>query len=223
MRSVDPELLRSAEHVQRNHVVWDIGANVGLFTFSAASRTGLGGLVIAVEPDLMMASLLKRSAASQPVQIVPVAVGNTVGPRTFHIGQRSRSANYLEGYGSTQAGGDAETREVLTVTLDWLAERFPLPDVIKIDVEGAEAEVLEGCSFLRTKRPLLIMEVCDEAADAVTKILKANDYLLTDGYNQVDRATWQTIAYGFAGKVNLPGLAAAAGAAAVSASFTLSK
>ena len=36
------------------------------------------------------------------------------------------------------AGGVRSTRLVPTVTLDWLAARFPAPDVLKIDVEGAE-------------------------------------------------------------------------------------
>ena len=42
------------EMVRPGDVVWDIGANVGLFAFAAANRAGSSGQVIAVEPDLWL-------------------------------------------------------------------------------------------------------------------------------------------------------------------------
>jgi hypothetical protein len=52
MTKIDPILLRNViELVRPSDVVWDIGANVGLFTFAAAARAGHNGHVIAFEPD----------------------------------------------------------------------------------------------------------------------------------------------------------------------------
>ena len=63
MDAVDPVLLRLVkELVEAESVVWDIGANVGLFAFAAASLAGPRGQVVAMEPDAWLLQLLRRSA-----------------------------------------------------------------------------------------------------------------------------------------------------------------
>ena len=55
-------LLRSAaETVKPGSVVWDVGANMGLFSFAAAGMAGAQGRVYAFEPDAVMARLLRRA------------------------------------------------------------------------------------------------------------------------------------------------------------------
>jgi hypothetical protein len=82
MTKVDPILLRNViELIHLNDVVWDIGANIGLFTFAAAARAGRNGSVIAFEPDTWLVQVLRKSAAIQPessapVTIVPAAVAS---------------------------------------------------------------------------------------------------------------------------------------------------
>ena len=114
--------------------------------------------------------------------MIPVAVAQSVDLRSFCIASRARSANFLSGYGSTQTGGIAEEQIILTVTLDWLAERFPLPDVLKIDVEGAELEVLHGAkSLFERKRPVILCEVSSESSQDVTAFLSSVGYQIFDG------------------------------------------
>jgi len=204
---IDPSLLRlAAEFVKPGSVIWDIGANVGLFTFASAHLCGPGGRVIAVEADDALAGLLSRSAQMQPktsgdVVVVHSAVASSLDLRTFCIAERSRSANFLQGYGSSQTGGVAEEQLLVTVTLDWLAERLPPPDVLKVDIEGAEAEVLlGGMGLLRGKRPVLLCEVSESASREVTAVLGGLGYRIYDGEvpalarEELGLAPWNTVA-----------------------------
>lgn len=206
LAAIDPVLLGLArEFVRPGQVVWDVGANVGLFTFACAHRCGPGGLVVALEPDDSLVRLLGCSSAMQtsssaPVRIIQAALAQSVDLRTFCIATRSRSANFLEGYGSTQAGGAREAKTIVTVSLDWLAERLPAPDVIKIDAEGAEAEILNGATRLfETRRPVVLCEVSSAASPAVTEFFRTRSYRLHDGQvrgrrHELSAAPWNTIA-----------------------------
>jgi predicted RNA methylase len=76
---VDPFLLSMVRELVRPAMsVWDIGANVGLFFFAAAS---LGAKVVAVEADLWLANLMHRSALLNklPVTVLPAAVSASQG------------------------------------------------------------------------------------------------------------------------------------------------
>jgi FkbM family methyltransferase len=207
MKSVDPVLCGMAkEFVKNGHVVWDVGANIGLFSFAAAHLAGRNGRVFAFEADVWLVQLLRRSASIQPstsgtVQIVPTAVAKACDLREFNIASRSRASNFLAGYGQSQTGGVTERQAVVAVSLDWLADRLPAPDVLKIDVEGAELEVLEGGSnLLKRACPVIICEVCSERSEEVTDLLKRLGYRIYDGdvrpneRREVARATWNTIA-----------------------------
>jgi hypothetical protein len=99
----------------------------------------------------------------------------------LNIAQRGRASNFMSGFGTSQTGGVRNRQAVLTVTLDWLAERFPVPDIIKIDVEAGERLVLEGgrALFNRT-RPYLVCEVDSANASWIT------NFLLSLGYSFLD-------------------------------------
>jgi FkbM family methyltransferase len=179
-------LLRLAADVVRpGQVVWDVGANVGLFSFAAASAAGSAGHVLAIEADAALAGLLRRSAAANPahapVQVLSAAVSDEVSVARFHIARRNRATSHLDGYGTTMTGGVRYTELVPTVTLDWLAAHFPAPDVLKIDVEGAELTVLAGAPEVLGHLPTIICEVSARNAAAVAKLLTARGYTLYDG------------------------------------------
>jgi FkbM family methyltransferase len=207
MNSIDPPLLRNArELVRSGDIVWDIGANIGLFTFAAASMAGSKGAVVAFEPDTWLISLLARSRRAQPEQsgavtIVPAAVASDISLRRFRLASRSRASNALSGYGHSQIGTVREECTVPTFNLDWLLETLPMPRIIKCDVEGAEVEVFRDQHKMLTEvRPIIICEVCGEAEAEIARVLTGADYRLFDGeksiVGQVERkqASWSTLA-----------------------------
>jgi FkbM family methyltransferase len=188
-KGIDPILLGlAAELIGPGQTVWDIGANVGLFSFAAAAAAGPDGFVLAVEPDARLVSLLRRSAAANaglaPVDVLGTAVADQVGVARFHVARRNRSTNHLDGYGYAGAGGTRSLEVVPTVTLDWLAEQFPLPDVIKIDVEEAEMLVLSGGHRVLAHGPSVICEVSGSNSEPARDLLRQHGYELYDGDEQ---------------------------------------
>lgn len=207
METIDPILHALAkEFVRPDHIVWDVGANIGLFTFAAAHLAGPRGRVISFEPDAWLVQLLRRSSAKQPatsapVQIIPAAVADTCALRTFNLSSRSRSMNFLSGHGLIRTEKIAEQQTVVSVNLDWVAEQAPLPDILKIDVEGAEVEVLRGAnSILEEKHPVILCETGSEHAPQVTALLRDKGYHIYDGSvpskqrKKLGSAPWSTVA-----------------------------
>ena len=207
MANIDPPLLMAAHTlVRRDDVIWDIGANVGLFSLAAAVCAGDRGQVIAFEPDAWIAQLLRRTSGAQPIAsaritVVPIAVASEISLRSFSIAARSRASNALSEYGSTQMGGVEEQHVVAAFNLDWLLSKLPIPDIIKIDVEGAELEVLSNqVRMLNEVRPVIVCEVGSNTADEITEtfdisIISVVRWRKTvENAQIVNRATWSTIA-----------------------------
>jgi hypothetical protein len=105
LERVEPALLDNVrELVRPGDVVWDVGANVGIFAFAAAALAAPRGQVLAIEPDLWLVELLRRSArvqpkGSAPVAVIPCAVSDRVDMAEFCIAQRGRASNHLRGLG----------------------------------------------------------------------------------------------------------------------------
>jgi FkbM family methyltransferase len=208
LRQSDPLLLGlAAELVRPGDTVWDIGANVGLFAFAAAFAAGPSGRVVAVEADDWLAGLVRRSAqtagpAYAQVEVLAAAVADRPGILELRIATRGRAGNHLSAVaGSTQTGGYREARRVVAVTLDSLLDAFPLPRLLKLDVEGAEALCLRGADrLLGEVRPLLLCEVAAENADEVGERLRRHSYTLLDAALRpvhrvpLARPVWNTLA-----------------------------
>ncbi len=172
-----------SQFIKPGYTVWDIGANVGLFSFSSAHQVGHTGGVLAVEPDIWLNNLLRKSALANPdvhVDVLPVALSNQIGVSRFNIAVRARSTNFLaEVVGSTQTGGIRHTVLVPTMTLDFLLTQYNRPDFVKIDVETAELLVLTGGERLLTEtRPAIFCEVSSENAKAVGNLFRQHNYQL---------------------------------------------
>ncbi len=186
MMKVDPFLFQCVRNwIAKGDVVWDIGANVGLFTFSAAWKVGSEGMVLGVEPDPFMVNLLFRTSRALPsgysdIIIVSAAVGGQDELATLEIANRGRSSNYLtESNGRSQSSGSRGEIQVAKMMLDSLLTRFESPNVVKIDVEGAEIDVLDGARLLlETVKPLLICETGASQQKNVHVFLTEYDYLI---------------------------------------------
>jgi FkbM family methyltransferase len=207
MTRVDPSLLRNAaELVRPGDVVWDIGANIGLFSIAAAALAGPTGSVFAFEPDISLVQLMHRSrqmqpATSAPVTIVPVAVASEIALRQLMIARRSRASNALAGYSGSQTGGIADEHATPAFNLDWLLTALKPPNVVKCDVEGAEIEIFRGQKrFLRDVRAVSVCEVGDEGSAEITQLFRAEGYRLFDGdqtlrgASEIGQAVWNTVA-----------------------------
>lgn len=160
--------------------VWDLGANLGIFTFASAHRVGPDGSVTAVEADTWLVDLLRKSrqtrADGNRVRILPAAVTATVGVTEFNIARHGRAANFI-GERSTVAGGIREKHQVVSVSLDWLLEHTGPPTVIKIDIEGMEIEALRGGRrLLEETRPRIYIEVDAPRQAEVSSLLRKLDY-----------------------------------------------
>jgi FkbM family methyltransferase len=167
LSKVDPFLLSMVrELVRPKMVVWDIGANVGLFSFAAAS---LGAQVVAVEADTWLANLIHRSTILNrlPVTVLPAAVSDQRGICNLYVSEEGKASSSLRGDGIAQT--------VISVTLDSLLDHFAAPQVLKIDVEGMEYAVLSGARRVLAARPHIFCEVTDHHA-AIGELLKEADY-----------------------------------------------
>jgi FkbM family methyltransferase len=146
----EPEQLAAAwSLIPAGGICFDVGANVGLYTLLMARRARR---VVAFEPlprNLRYLWSHVQINRLENVSILPSAVSDRPCLTGFDAGDDP-------GRGSLD---DAAGQMVTTVTLDDVARRLgTAPDLVKIDVEGAELAVLRGAmEILRTKRPTLLL------------------------------------------------------------------
>ena len=209
-RSNWQDLYEFATHcVSPGDVVWDVGANLGVFGFAAAHLARADGQVLAVEADPWLAALMRRSAhrprpGAAPVGVLCSAVTDHCGIENFETPEWTRSGSHLsssDGASESLVGRSVETHPVVTVNLDWLSAHRPAPAALKIDVEGSELAVLQGAEGLLARhRPRILLEVYERSADAVGEILHRHGYVLYDvdrGWSareKVKRPVYQTLA-----------------------------
>lgn len=135
-------------------VVVDAGAFVGMFTVKASKAVGPEGTVVAIEPDQDNLKYLKKNVEENKLEnviIIDKGLWNEKGKMKLYHDYRS-------------AGSLVYSRErfseIRVNTLDNLLEELQLiPDYIKMDVEGAEEQVLEGAKNILSQEKSLKMVI----------------------------------------------------------------
>jgi len=173
-----------ASALTTGNVFYDVGANAGFFTVLAARLVGSTGRVLSFEPFAENAESIREQIdinSLKQCELFVKAVSDRSGTATFTQGEHN-SLGRLSGAGLAPVG-KGKGLTVQTVTLDEVAAGNPFPDLIKIDVEGAETQVLAGAhSLLGSPRPpKLIIELHGkEKARSVEATLVSFGYRLTD-------------------------------------------
>lgn len=144
---------------------FDVGANVGFYSLLGARLVGGGGRVIAFEPMPRNLAFLYRHLRlnrADNVTILPLACADALSTELFIPGA-NQALGRLEGSNREPVAPSPQSSGLLvaTISLDAAAEKMGVrPDVIKIDVEGAELRVLEGAAdLLRRKKPSVLLSV----------------------------------------------------------------
>jgi FkbM family methyltransferase len=152
------------KHLRQGDVAVDVGAHIGYFAMQMAAAVGPTGTVYALEPFGPNADLLERSIAENHfgdrVVFTRAAAGATTGEATLTFPPETLNSGgaYLLPHGAAPLAGNLRAAVPL-VALDDIVTRRPVR-LIKIDVEGAEPQVLRGARrILREDRPIILSEL----------------------------------------------------------------
>lgn len=157
----------------------DVGANIGSYTVLASAVCGARS--IAIEPDPGTMQSLKKNVAindiGDRVKLIEAAAGASAGMVAFTIGQDS--TNHVADHGK------AATRQVPLRTLDEILAG-EAPTLIKMDVEGYEAEVVSGA--LDALGASSLMAVICETVDPMIRSVMADRGFVCTRYRPFERA-----------------------------------
>lgn len=151
--------LRPGDHVA------DIGANIGLFTVAMAAIVGPSGQVTAYEADPEVAAVLADNVTSNWladwVTVVPAAAGSTTGTVTLRRHARFR--------GSSAAGVQDVSQHAVADGYTPVDVPIERPDarlgdttrlrLVKVDVEGGEAGVVNGLTRLLDRHAIELLDL----------------------------------------------------------------
>jgi len=155
---------------EENPVILDIGANVGLFTKAFMKAPNTPKSIIAIEPSLYVFSILLNITAKMPsVRCCKVALSHETA--TVHL------KTPLKKSGSLRVGlshiGNANDQQVFVETVEakrlddvLIDEKVGQVDIVKLDVEGAEEQVIAGApNLFYNVRPIWFVELVQGRTD----------------------------------------------------------
>jgi FkbM family methyltransferase len=141
-------------------VVYDLGANAGFYAVIAARAVAPGeGVVYAFEPTPSLATRARGNAAMNNLRnlfVVETAISNQDGTIGFNV-----SASHVSN--SIRSGTDLRDQSrilVKSIRLDTFAAQHRPPNLLLIDIEGAEIEAIEsGLQTISRYLPVIMVEV----------------------------------------------------------------
>ncbi len=160
-------------------VVLDAGANIGVFTVLSARSVGPEGFVVAVEPHTANATRLMENCRLNNltnVAIVQQALWSTSRNRLTFKGEGC-VGKLVPPKEDTKTG----RKTVETISADDLLDRFGLSkiDKVKMDVEGAELEVLEASHDLFAATDMVLEIHSEESVQRIVELLSSRGFSLT--------------------------------------------
>jgi len=170
------------KNYRKGDILFDIGAHIGYFSAIAANINKGEGHIFAFEPRPMNASFFKRHMRLNRISnftLYEAAAGSTDTEVMFDSAHGSAT-------GFVSEKGDIKVKQLHPDRMVAAGE-LPLPGFIKIDVEGAECDVLKGLQkTISDARPKMIVATHNEEChNFVINFLKSNNYrieiLLPDG------------------------------------------
>jgi FkbM family methyltransferase len=181
-RDEKAELRAIRDHVSLSDTVCDIGANKGNFTFWLA-KWCRNGRVIAFEPQSHIASRLAADCTAlkfSNVKVEPIGVFSATGSQTLSIPIGHSPCASIKPAGALY--DNVSTVSIPVVALDDYFSSKERVSLLKIDVEGAELDVLRGAErILKTFFPLLVFE-CENRHFENGSVDDVFDYLASIGY-----------------------------------------
>jgi FkbM family methyltransferase len=169
------------DHLQPGWTVLDIGVSVGIFSILMSRCVGPSGKVFSFEPNPDVHPQLKEmlnANSARNVEIVPFAIADKPGELDFLrivASNVRREASSLKIHETTEELS-SEAREIIRVpvtTVDIFVKQCGIiPNMMKIDVEGADLEAITGAEqTIRVHHPVIQLELHTIAAAAEPEIL----------------------------------------------------
>jgi FkbM family methyltransferase len=165
-----------ARFIKPGFTVYDVGAHAGYHSMFCGLLVGSGGRVIAFEPNSKSRESIERQMALNThvsARVMPYAISDEC--RASYLDTTSGSS---QGYVSDVGDLAIELRTIDSLVRDQL---LPLPDLIKIDVEGHEEQVIRGAlESIERNRPVILCDPNDgETASMVERLVAPLGYRLT--------------------------------------------
>jgi FkbM family methyltransferase len=162
----------------------DAGANMGHYTIHMANLTGKSGCVFAFEPQHSFAQMIRQSAKHNNFQHVNVdqrVLYRVSGKElSFFLGRSGNSgiASLNKNFKNGNPRDISGTVSVQTVTLATVFQEQDIDtcQLLKVDVEGAESELLEGAIELLESHRINSVIIETHRGDTAEEILLASDY-----------------------------------------------
>jgi len=176
-----------ARRLEPGSTFFDVGAHYGWMSLQAARRVGRTGSIVAFEPSPVLAQILRYHQRVNRMDQMRIVV-QAVSDRDCDATPFRLLNNGLSSQNSLTFGGNLPETTVPSTTLDRFCSTTGLvPDLVKIDVEGAELMVLQGASRLLTDaHPDIIVEVHPhllppgQTADQIFDLLRGHGYVLRE-------------------------------------------
>ena len=196
----EPITIEWIKSFKRNSIFYDIGANMGIYSLYAAISSKVK--VYSFEPESNNFQTLMENIIINHQQdnilAFPMGISNKTELTKLHLSEFSTaSSHHTVGesaldHGSLEKINTKYRQGIFSTTLDDLHEKWnlPLPDYIKIDVDGIEYKIIEGCNRILKNKKLssILVEINESRKEDQSIIEKLKKFNFNYDKEQVDKS-----------------------------------